>query len=231
MDKPINQLLKCPVGEQDCQWQEEISRLQRQVGELAELVSHDPLTGLYNVRYFEQIIPKILEGTRRSNHPSCLIMIDLDHFKNINDTWGHEVGNIALKQAASILTQQVRMIDIVCRYGGEEFIVILPDTQLRQAVTVAERVRKTFAATPVIFNDGEFSFTASMGVEIYRKDHPITAREFIEEADKLLYQAKNAGRNRIAHRDFSEVEVSTAVSQEEREALFGRSDNDNDESS
>lgn len=225
MQRSKNQQFKCPFGDQDCQWQEEISKLQKKVDELAELVSHDPLTGLYNLRHFNVILPQILERTRRFRHATCLIMIDLDNFKNINDTWGHEAGNLALQLTAKILTQQVRMIDSVCRYGGEEFVVVLPDTQLRQGVIVAERMRKALAATPVKFDDREICFTASMGIEVYHSETHVSAQALIVAADKLLYQAKSNGRNQVVHRDFSEVEVTKAVSQEEKDALFKRPDN------
>lgn len=212
---------RCPVGEPACDWLDEVTKLRQRVDELAELVSHDPLSGLFNYRHFSETLPTVLERTRRSGRPSCLIMFDIDHFKRVNDTWGHEVGNIALKQAARILRQQTRMVDIVCRYGGEEFVVILPDTQLRQAVHVAERIRRTIEQTAVKLDQGEFHFTASMGVEVYQAQDSLEEEAFVEAADKLLYQAKESGRNRVAHRDFTEVESQTSVSKEERDALRG----------
>lgn len=218
-ENKVGENYQCPVGEEDCHWLGELAKLQQQVDELTELVSHDPLTGLYNFRHFSELLPRVLERAKRSSHPSCVIMVDLDHFKNINDTWGHEVGNIALKQAAAILLKQVRMIDIACRYGGEEFVIILPDTALRQAVHVAERIRLAIAETPVVFSEGEFNFTASMGVDVYSSQAPLSAEQFMESVDKLLYQAKAEGRNRICHRDFAEVESATSVSQEEKDAL------------
>ncbi len=224
MPRTKDQQFKCPLGDQDCQWQDEIVRLQSQVDELAELVSQDPLTGLYNVRHFKQILPQIMERARRMRHVSCLIMMDLDNFKSVNDNWGHEVSNLALKQTAEILTQHVRMIDTVCRYGGEEFAIVLPDTQLRQGVYVAERIRTSLEETPLTFVDSEVRLTASLGIEVYDSDTQVTPQALIDAADRFLYQAKNDGRNRIAHRDLADVESSTAVSQEEREALFTRSD-------
>lgn len=209
----------CPVGERSCEWLDELARLRVRVDELGELVSHDPLTGAYNYRHFSMTMPTVLEGTRRSLRPSCVIMVDLDHFKQINDTWGHEVGNIALKQAVRILQQQVRIVDTVCRYGGEEFVVILPDTRLRQAVGVAERIRAAIEAAPVVLDEGEFNFTASLGVEVYMSGDAVSLEDFMERVDQLLYQAKEQGRNQVCHRDFDEVESSTEVSREERDAL------------
>ena len=219
MDTSTDQSPECPVGEASCSWLDELARLHRRVDELAELVSHDPLTGLFNYRHFSETLPTVLERTRRSGRPSCLILVDLDHFKSINDTWGHEVGNIALRQAARILRQQTRMVDVVCRYGGEEFVVILPDTRLRQAVDVAERIRHALQEAPVVFEQGEFNFTASMGVDVYRAQDTLTEEAFVESVDKWLYQAKDGGRNRVAYRDLAEVESQTSVSKEERDAL------------
>ncbi|HJN52673.1 MAG: GGDEF domain-containing protein [Pseudomonadales bacterium] len=218
------QEFKCPLGDQGCQWLEHISKLQSRVDELAQLVSQDPLTGLHNLRHFNDILPQTMERTRRLGHASGLIMIDLDNFKAVNDTWGHEIGNLTLKQAGTIMTQQVRMVDTVCRYGGEEFVVVLPDTQLRQCVKIAERIRKSIEATPLIFSEGEVYITASMGIEVYQGETQMTSQALVHAADKLLYQAKHAGRNQVAHRDFAEVESTTAVSQEEIDALFKGSD-------
>lgn len=219
MDTPTNPVPFCPAGESTCSWLEESIHLRQRVAELDKLVSRDPLTGLHNYRHFSETLSQVLERTRRSGRPSCLIFIDLDFFKRINDTWGHEVGNLALTRTAAILRQQTRMVDVVCRYGGEEFAIILPDTQLRQAVEVAERIRHTIEQSPVVFDGGEFNFTASMGVDVYRANDPVTPQNLIESADRFLYQAKEEGRNRVAHRDFAEVETHTSVSREERDAL------------
>lgn len=219
MDAETSQNTRCPVGETSCAWLQQLAGLQQRVDELSRLVSHDPLTGLFNYRHFSETLPTVLERTRRSLRPSCLIMVDLDHFKVINDTWGHEVGNIALRQAACLLREQVRKVDVICRYGGEEFIVILPDTNLRQAVDVAQRIRHAIEQTPVVFPAGEFSFTASMGVDVYRAQDSVSAETFIDAVDGFLYQAKQAGRNRVCHRDFEDIESNTSVSHEERTAL------------
>lgn len=210
---------QCPVGEQDCPWLRELEKLRVRIEGLEELVSRDPLTGLHNVRHLQEMLPVVLERTRRSHRPASLIMLDLDHFKKINDTWGHEVGNIALRQAARLLCSHVRIVDIVCRYGGEEFIIVLPDTGLRQAVQIAERIRRAIEETPVEHDGGRFHMTASLGVDVYLPRDKRSPEAFIEDADRMLYQAKESGRNRVAHRDFSEIETETGVSSEEREAL------------
>jgi diguanylate cyclase (GGDEF)-like protein len=200
---------------------DEVAQLRGRVDRLEELVTHDSLTGLYNLRHLQAVLPVVLERTRRSDRPASLIMLDIDHFKQINDTWGHEVGNLALKQTARILCQQVRLVDIVCRYGGEEFVVVLPDTGLRQAVQIAERIRRRIANRPVAHAGGEFRMTVSMGVEVHQPGEDHNPQAFIESADRLLYRAKESGRNRVSHRDFAEVATETGVSQDEKEALRG----------
>lgn len=212
--------LHCPVGEQHCEWLDEVAQLQRRVEELGELVSHDPLTGLFNFRHFNSVLPALLEGTQRSQRPTCLILLDLDHFKQVNDSWGHEAGNLVLRRAAAVMNQQVRKLDLVCRYGGEEFAIILPDTQLRQAAEVAERIRRCLEQSVTTFEGNEIQVTASLGVEVYSGREPLSARAFIDATDRLLYRAKDLGRNRIEHRPFGEVESTTGVTAEERDALF-----------
>ncbi len=212
---------KCPVGEQSCDWLDELVKLRGRVDRLEELVSHDPLTNLYNVRHFQEALPVVMERTRRTHRPASLIMVDLDHFKRINDTWGHEVGNVALKQTARILCHQVRIVDTVCRYGGEEFIIVLPDTGLRPAIRIAERIRNEIAEKPVRHDRGEFHMTASMGVEVHLPDDERSAEELIESVDRLLYQAKESGRNRVCHADMRTTEKKKGITADERKALRG----------
>jgi len=225
MNAKTDQSPSCPVGEPSCNWLDELQQLRRRVDELAELVSHDSLTGLFNYRHFSGTLPAVLERTRRSLQPACLILVDLDHFKNINDTWGHQIGDLALKHAARIMQQQVRMVDVVCRYGGEEFAVILPDTQLRQAIVVAERIRRCIEETPLLIAEDELRFTASLGIDVYMPGDAHSPDALIESTDKFLYEAKETGRNKVCHPDPSEVESQTEVSREERNALRGLFDN------
>jgi diguanylate cyclase (GGDEF)-like protein len=149
-------------------------------------------------------------------------MVDLDHFKSINDQWGHEAGNEALKTVAGVFRQQLRQSDIICRYGGEEFAILLPQTPLTIAVKVADRVRGKIEQTLVIFEDSEFSITASLGAGVYQQANEYTEDGFVDHVDQWLYQAKQQGRNQVCHVDFDSLKPRTAVSLEERAALFSR---------
>lgn len=221
MDESSQQPLKCPVDEPECLWLEEIENLRLQVRELAELVSTDALTGLYNFRHFKIVLQAEMDRSKRSGIPTTLVMVDLDHFKKINDTYGHEVGNLALKHVAKIIKNEVRTTDSVCRYGGEEFAMIFPETHLNLAVKVADRIRETIANSPIAHDKGEFSVTASMGASVYMKTSIIDIDTFVDSVDKFLYEAKQSGRNCICHIDYAELRKVTEVGADERAMLFG----------
>ena len=138
-DKATN--TECPVGEVQCQFLDELIKLREEVEELSTLVRTDPLTELSNFRHFTQSLEMEMERTRRTAYPTSVIMLDLDYFKKINDTWGHDLGNKVLVQTAVLIRQTVRKLDIPCRYGGEEFVIILPNTDLPAAIGLAERLR------------------------------------------------------------------------------------------
>lgn len=221
----------CPVGELDCPIAAEVEELRERLDELSELVRTDPLTGLANYRYFADTCEQEIERTQRSDQPTSLIMLDIDHFKKVNDQWGHENGNRALKHIAGILRQCVRRLDIPCRYGGEEFAIILPDTSLSDSVPVAERIRSQIAATPLQLEEGELRLTASLGIAVYANTARTTPEELVKKADHYLYKAKQDGRNRVCHAQLPIIDV---VSREERDALsalFGqRPTNEKDDS-
>ncbi len=211
---------RCPVGEPSCEWLDELGQLRRQIEELSELVSTDALTGLFNFRHFRTVLQAEMDRSKRSGIPTSLVLLDLDHFKAVNDTHGHEVGNLALRHLANILTSEVRTTDIVCRYGGEEFAMIFPETHLNLAVKVAERIRLEIQNNPMPLADGEVGLSASMGASVYMKTSVLDLDEFVDSVDKYLYEAKQSGRNCICHIDYSDLRAVTEVGVDERAALL-----------
>jgi diguanylate cyclase (GGDEF)-like protein len=163
---------------------------------LSEIASRDELTGLYNRRYFKESFQSELERTRAYGGLLALVLLDIDHFKNVNDTCGHSAGDKVLQQIAAIIRDNSRPIDIVARYGGEEFAVLLPGLGTRAAYLFAERLRNIVAKNPFDTGDKTINLTISGGVCKWTKESD-SSQTMIDEADKHLYQAKNSGRNKI----------------------------------
>lgn len=219
MTSPIEKP-RCPVGESECEWLDEVVELRQKIDELSELVSTDALTGLFNFRHFKTVLQAEMDRSKRSGIPTSLVLVDLDHFKAVNDTHGHEVGNVALRHLADILRDEVRTTDIVCRYGGEEFAMIFPETHLNLAVKVADRIRVQIQNNPVRVDATEIPLTASMGASVYMKTSVLDIDAFVDSVDKYLYEAKQAGRNCICHIDYAELRAVTEVGADERAMLF-----------
>jgi len=172
---------------------EEIENLQ---AELREQAMHDPLTGLYNRRYLNDALMREIIRARRSQVPLSVIVSDIDHFKCITDTYGHQVGARFLAQIAGLFLRSTRGSDFVCRYGGEEFLLVLPGTTLESARQRAEEIRQKCAELTIPLNGDKLSVTMSFGVATY-PTHGQEAEEIIIKADKALYQSKAGGRNRV----------------------------------
>ncbi|NQU43150.1 diguanylate cyclase [bacterium] len=153
----------------------------------------DQLTGLYNRRHMEDSLAREMHRARRREKPMGIIMLDVDHFKRFNDTYGHEDGDILLRELGALLQANVRLEDIACRYGGEEFIVILPDAPIEIVARRAEVLRKRVADGLKIKQD---PVTVSVGVSVF-PDHGLTAEAVVSAADQALYQAKKQGRNQV----------------------------------
>jgi diguanylate cyclase (GGDEF)-like protein len=158
----------------------------------------DPLTGLFNRRFLERRMEEELSRGRRHGHQMTVMMIDLDHFKIYNDQNGHVAGDKALKKAARIVQASVRDIDVVTRYGGEEFCILLPATSKKESLFVADRIRRGIEKDAFTGEEGlpVGRLTASIGIGSYPEDGD-TADDLINAADKALYRAKHDGRNRI----------------------------------
>ncbi len=171
----------------------EMQNLQEQ---LRDQAAHDPLTGLYNRRYLEDTIGRELIRAARYGHPIGIVMCDVDHFKTVNDAHGHLVGDEVLRVLADLVNRNTRGSDIACRYGGEEFLLLLPDASPELAYQRAEQLRAELEATPIVYEPTAIRVTASFGVAAF-PDHGSTLDELIRAADEALYMAKNAGRNRV----------------------------------
>ncbi len=211
----------CPVGEPSCTWLDEVGRLRGRIDELNELVSVDELTGLYNLRYFRSLLQSEMQRCKRSGIPLSLVIVDIDHFKQVNDTHGHESGNLALKEVARLLRDGVRGSDIVCRYGGEEFVLVLPETQLPVAIEVADRIRLSIEASVIDLADGsKLDLTASMGAQVFNHTDSLSIEDFVDQADRYLYEAKQGGRNCIRYPDHVHLRADSEVSNDERAMLF-----------
>lgn len=169
----------------------EIESLQEQ---LREQALKDPLTGLYNRRYLNETMPREIARTRRENIPLGIIISDIDHFKKINDTYGHQVGDRFLVELANLLTVNARGSDIVCRYGGEEFLLVLPGVAKDSAIMRAEEIRQLCSDIIIPYEGRQLEVTLSIGIAIY-PEHGLEAAEIILKADKALYVSKHRGRD------------------------------------
>ena len=158
----------------------------------------DSLTGLYNRHYLNAHLDNLVRQALNNNKPLSLIIIDVDHFKSVNDTYGHDIGDQVLKQISEIIIKSIRSADLAARLGGEEFVVLMPETDAQQSSDAAERIRKTVANTPmkITHEKGEINKTVSIGVA-FLNDMGDSGQALIKRADEALYAAKNGGRNKI----------------------------------
>lgn len=168
------------------------------------LATTDAVTGLYNRHYMTHHLSSMIARARASARPVALMMVDIDYFKKINDTWGHAAGDKALRVVADRLAANVRGVDLSARYGGEEFVVVMPDTDLASATAVAERLRSTVADDPVSAGDHQLPVTVSIGVAVL-KDEDEDGMALLSRADHALYAAKRAGRNRVVQASAKEA--------------------------
>jgi diguanylate cyclase (GGDEF)-like protein len=227
-DKKNASDLFCSRGDDTCQFLTEIVELRKEVNSLTELVRTDALTGLFNFRFFNETLSLEMERTRRGTQPLSMILLDVDFFKRFNDQWGHELGNHALVHIANLIKVAVRKLDFPCRFGGEEFVILLPNTDLRQAVNVAERLREMIATTPVEVSGQEpIGITASLGVDQFTSFNSEVSEAFIHRVDSWLYKAKHNGRNQVAYPDLITQTQKESVTPEEKDALFNLLSDDN----
>ncbi len=177
----------------------EIVRLvQKQAADIERIVRDsrtDALTGLWNRRALDEQVPLLLSASQRYGTPLSVVMVDIDHFKQLNDRYGHPVGDAALRHVSQLLQAGLRDADFIARYGGEEFVILLPQTDLEGALIAAERIRLTIVETPLLTTDREIVAQVSMGLAQARRDDQFS--DVLARADAALLQAKQAGRNQI----------------------------------
>lgn len=195
-----------------------VAYLQSVIDGLCELSLKDPLTGLSNRRHFRSVLDRTTDMVARTGEPALLLMVDIDHFKKVNDTYGHQAGDQVLQAVAQALAKCVRPMDTVARYGGEEFAVVLPNCHTFFGGTVAERIRQTIQNMPVAVASGQvLHVTVSIGGAYAPEWVRSTAALWTERADLQLYRAKHEGRNRV----FLDTQQEIFVSAEEKNMLFG----------
>ena len=193
--------------------QEKVASRERALAEmnnkLLEISLTDGLTGLSNRRHIEERRNEMWEHAVRLNEPLSVVMCDIDKFKSVNDTYGHGAGDAVLKQFAEVLKHEAREIDRVGRYGGEEFIILLPGTVLDAAVTFAERVRNAIEERTFTFDGGSLKRTVSLGVAAWPHPRVADCDDLLKCADDALYVAKQSGRNRVVRFDSREFNEHT----------------------
>ncbi|MBX3661209.1 MAG: diguanylate cyclase [Burkholderiales bacterium] len=176
--------------------QAQLAEIQGLQARLQDQALRDSLTGLYNRRYFDEALERELALAQRQDYPVSLVLIDIDHFKQLNDAHGHQAGDAVLQEMARHLTENCRAGDLVCRWGGEEFVVVMPHTPLAGALQRAESWRAGFGAHPFRFGGITLNNTLSAGVAVW-PEHGGTEDELLRAADAALYRAKSGGRNRV----------------------------------
>ena len=180
-----------------------IKELMEKVDTLYEQSIVDPLTGLFNVRYLNKIIKKEVDRSRRYKYSISIIFIDLDYFKDINDTYGHDCGNMVLYEIGKLLNNDynyfniLRNSDIAIRYGGEEFVIICPNTKKEQAFILAERIRKNVEKKKFEYKSSTINVTVSIGIAEHKGLSKKPISDAIKNADSAMYKSKNLGRNRV----------------------------------
>jgi diguanylate cyclase (GGDEF)-like protein len=173
------------------------AELQSKQRDLERLTRLDGLTGLYNRNTFVELTERELVRAQRQGSATAILLLDLDHFKRVNDTWGHPAGDAVLKNVAAVVTKSVRSTDLVGRLGGEEFIILLPGTTLIAARKLAEKVRARLEASPTVFENTSIQTTASFGLAGTTAAEKRDVENLYNSADKALYTAKQRGRNQV----------------------------------
>ena len=171
--------------------------LEQSLRKVEEVAATDPLTGLYNRRHFGKLLSQLFSEAQRYDKDLACVMVDLDGYKQLNDTCGHQVGDQLLLVAARVITANMRAMDVAARYGGDEFVLLLPQASPDEAAKAAERVRIDYRKASAMILRRNEGLTMSFGVSSLKADSAVSADQLIADADAALYRAKNSGRNRI----------------------------------
>lgn len=207
--KQFNRILEEQVALRTRELEEANSELNEKNARLKEMVRRDGLTDLYNHTAMLEIIRQKVDETKRYNHPLSLIMLDIDFFKKVNDSYGHQFGDHVLRLIAQTMLGAIRTVDFAGRFGGEEFILLLPNTTRKGAVVTAEKIRRKIARLE--WEHKECRITISAGVTRFFED---TTESLIARADKLLYMAKENGRNRVVSLSYTQPELPMMLTSE-----------------
>lgn len=195
--------------------------IQHLLDELSKATLEDVLTQVYNRRYFERSMTAEIERSRRDQRPCGLVLLDIDHFKSFNDQYGHDIGDLVLKNVANTISQSLRSTDTISRVGGEEFAIIVPNTFRLDAGFLAERIRTNVERLTLEHDGDTLSVTISLGVAINDPRNPETLNELYKRADNALYDAKASGRNCVKFSITETEKSSSAVTADERNELLG----------
>ncbi len=177
-------------------YKQQVTKLQNDLNKYKTESITDHLTGLYNRKYMDMKMTEEIERYKRMNTPPfCVMLVDIDHFKSVNDNYGHLVGDQVLKHLSKLIKENIRKTDFAFRYGGEEFIVLLSNADVRNAQHVAEQIRKKLETVNFALKGNSFTVTASFGISAFEKED--NAESVIKRADERLYKAKETGRNKV----------------------------------
>jgi diguanylate cyclase (GGDEF)-like protein len=194
-------------------------KLEKENLHLKSLSITDELTGLYNKRFFNKQLKIEITRTKRTGQPFCLIFIDLDNFKSINDTLGHTKGDEFLVLICRLISQKTRPTDFACRYGGDEFTIIMPATFLLDGISIAQRWHDLIEQ---VASQMAVDVSSSIGIDEYDVSCTLTAEEFLDKVDKELYNAKRSGKNKVSYPEIFPIHKTKtkSVTPAEKEALF-----------
>jgi diguanylate cyclase (GGDEF)-like protein len=194
------ELADVKLRETNSQLMDQSEELRRMNDELKRLAITDPLTGLYNRRQFERLMDTEVATSLRNGDDNSLLIVDVDHFKKINDEFGHKIGDTVLRRLAKIMTENLRATDIICRVGGEEFVAICRSAKMHDASNIGEKLRRTVEDYTFCVNTECIPITVSVGIATIPNEFGIkSAEEFFQCADIALYHSKECGRNRVTH--------------------------------